>query len=156
MSNPIDEFYGNRLRLRVCGLCVQHDQLLLIHHALLPGGELWMPPGGGVEFGESVTDALKREFLEETGLIIEVEELLFTCEFMQTPLHAVELFFKVKPVGGVLSTGHDPELEEPIIKEARFVPWTELARWQPERLHGIFKKVSSPPQIMGLSGYFKL
>lgn len=155
MINTVHEIYGNRLRLRVCGVCLHDDQVLLVHHRITDT-DLWMPPGGGVEFGESVTDALKREFLEETGLTIEVEELLFTCEFIQLPLHAVELFFEVKAVGGSLHTGYDPEATDAIIKEVRFIPWHELAGWNPHVLHGIFRKVSHPGQIMDLNGYFKL
>jgi 8-oxo-dGTP diphosphatase len=37
---------------------------------------LWEFPGGSVEFGETLTDALKREMLEEYGIQIEVGELL--------------------------------------------------------------------------------
>lgn len=36
----------------------------------------WTTPGGRVEAGESPTEALKREVLEETGLVIEPGELL--------------------------------------------------------------------------------
>jgi len=37
---------------------------------------LWEFPGGSVEFGETLADALKREMLEEFGIQIEVGELL--------------------------------------------------------------------------------
>jgi len=156
MINPVQEFYGNRLRLRVCGLCTNQDQLLLVNHQLSRAGNLWIPPGGGLEFGESVTDGLRREFIEETGLHVEVEEFLFTSEFLQPPLHAIELFFRVKVVGGTLKTGRDPELKESIIREVKFVSWQELATWNPASRHGIFQKINEPSQIMDLKGYFKL
>ena len=157
MINQVQEFYGNRLRVRVCGVCCNDQgQLLLVNHRALSAGDFWIPPGGGVEFSESVVDCLKREFREETGLIIEVGEFLFTCEFIQPPLHAIELFFKVQVTDGILKTGHDPELKEVIIQDAKFISWKELAGWNPESLHGIFKKVSEPSKIVGLKGYFKL
>jgi len=42
-------------------------------------GKLW-PPGGGVEIGEPMHESLKREVLEETGLRIEIDKLLFAKE----------------------------------------------------------------------------
>lgn len=155
MTHSVDEFYGNRLRLRTCGLCLQSDEVLLIKHCM-PAGDVWLPPGGGVEFGESVTQCLQREFKEETGLDIRVGEYLFTTEFIHPPLHAIELFFQVQIEGGSLRRGHDPELPEQVIAEARFVPFKDLAQWPSGSLHGVFQKVATPDQVMNLRGYFKL
>jgi 8-oxo-dGTP diphosphatase len=88
--------FGNRLRLRVCGLCIQDDKVLLVKHKSLgEKGYLWAPPGGGVNYGESVEEALKREFLEETGLEINISRFLFVSEYLDVPLHALELLFKL-------------------------------------------------------------
>ncbi|RYF50773.1 MAG: NUDIX domain-containing protein, partial [Cytophagaceae bacterium] len=103
--------YGNRLRLRVCGLYCQKDQLLMVRHrGIGPTDTFWCPPGGGAQFGEAAPDALIREFAEETGLDVQVGELLFVNEFMQPPLHALELFFRVDALGGQLLAGTDPEM----------------------------------------------
>ena len=99
MTPEIAQIYGNRVRLRVCGLCWQGDSLLLIMHKM-GSNDFWAPPGGGVEYGEPIEDALKREFLEETGLTVAIEKFHFGCEFIKAPLHAVELFFQVKKVAG--------------------------------------------------------
>jgi ADP-ribose pyrophosphatase YjhB (NUDIX family) len=40
-------------------------------------------PGGGLEFGEGLTQCLVREFKEETALDIEVGEHLYTTDFFQ-------------------------------------------------------------------------
>ena len=101
MTPEIAEIYGNRVRIRVCGLCWQEGSLLLIKHKMGPEG-FWAPPGGGLEYGESLEDTLRREFLEETGLDVVSEKFLFGCEFIKPPLHAVELFFNVRIVGGKL------------------------------------------------------
>jgi 8-oxo-dGTP diphosphatase len=95
--------YGNRIRVRACGICIENDRVLMIgHRAILGENTFWSPPGGGVEVGEMAEDALKREFLEETGLEISVGKLLLMNEFVKLPLHGIELFFVVKRVGGVV------------------------------------------------------
>lgn len=156
MTNPVHEIYGNRLRVRACGLCVANDEILLVNHTLPDSNNFWIPPGGGIEFGESTTDGLIREFREETGLIVEPKEFLFATEFIASPLHAIEFFFSVVQTGGQLKMGGDPEMENQIIKEIRFVPWQELKTWNAQMLHGIFRKVAEPSKIMDLRGYFKL
>jgi 8-oxo-dGTP diphosphatase len=155
MSNPVHEIYGHRIRVRTCGICVIENQILLANHKGLGPNDFWAPPGGGVEFNESITECLIREFAEETGLEIQVIDFLFAAEFIQTPLHAIEFFFQVEQTGGKLKTGGDPEMRDQIIKEVRFIPWNDLVN-RGENLHGIFKKVGEPSEIMGLRGYFKL
>jgi 8-oxo-dGTP diphosphatase len=54
----------------------------------------------GLQYGESVNEALKREFLEETQTEITIGEMLFVNEFLEPPLHAIELFFKVEITQG--------------------------------------------------------
>ena len=43
-----------------------NDRVLLVHFRM-PHIELWAPPGGGVEEGESLVDAVRRELHEEVG-----------------------------------------------------------------------------------------
>ncbi len=54
-------------------------------------------PGGGLEFGEGLADGLKREFLEELSLEIEVGELFFVNDFYQesafNPNHQLLIFY---------------------------------------------------------------
>lgn len=158
MPKSIQNLYGHKVRTRICGICVVDDELLLVNHKDIGNGNLWAPPGGGIEYGESVLQALEREFIEETSLIIQVKELLFVTEFIDPPLHAVELFFNVEVLGGQLKKGKDPEMEHQsqIITDARFFPWKEIKELDPGRVHGIFKNVSEPVEILDLRGYFKL
>jgi 8-oxo-dGTP diphosphatase len=96
MDQEITALYGKKVRVRVCGLCWEDNKLLLVNHRSLKPVNFWAPPGGGLEFGEKVENALKREFGEETGLEIAVTRFAFGCEYIQDPLHAIELFFHVK------------------------------------------------------------
>lgn len=119
------QLYGNRIRVRVCGICIENEQILLVcHRPILGDKDYWCPPGGGVDIGETAEEALKREFLEETGYEVEVGKLLKTKEFVQPPLHAIELYFSVKIISGNLIKGHDPEMNtnEQLIKDVSWLP----------------------------------
>jgi ADP-ribose pyrophosphatase YjhB (NUDIX family) len=149
--------YGNRVRVRSCGICVENDSILLVNHRGLRAGNFWAPPGGGVEWGETAAGAVAREFREETRLDVTVGNFLFACEYIQTPLHAIELFFEVKRTGGTLGIGTDPENPAfAVIDSVRWIPFRELAKWPPEEIHGVFRFCSIPAQIIGLRGYFTL
>jgi 8-oxo-dGTP diphosphatase len=157
MQESVHQFYGNRLRTRVCGLLVENNSILLVNHRGIADGDFWNPPGGSIEWRESATDCLKREWMEETGLEIKVCDFLFACEFIQLTLHAVELFFRVEKIGGVLSLGKDPEPGAPsLLQGLRFHSWQELERMNKRQLHGMFGLVTKPAQIVDLKGYFKL
>jgi len=54
------------VRVRVNGILVKDDALLLVQlKSPLEDQLIWMPPGGGVRFGESLESAAKREIAEE-------------------------------------------------------------------------------------------
>jgi 8-oxo-dGTP diphosphatase len=98
--------------------------------------------------------ALKREFLEETGLTIEVGAFRFGCEFVNPPLHAVELFFEVARTGGNLIAGDDPELQ--IIQGATFTSFETIRAMNQENLHGIFREARTIEQFHRLQGFYRL
>ena len=76
-ENPCE----GKVRVRVCGILHENGKILLLkHESIGPAGYLWSPPGGGVEFGESLVETLEKEFLEETNLSIKVGNYLFTNE----------------------------------------------------------------------------
>ncbi len=157
IQKRIIEEYGNKLRIRVCGLCMENGQVLVAnHHSLNKNGDFWGPPGGGMDFGKSARENLKREFLEETGLTIEVEKFLFVHEYLSPPLHAIELFFKVKRLSGELKTGFDPEMnkDEQIIRNVRFMPFEELLQLDSQSVHQLFLHVKKIDELDNLDGYF--
>ena len=92
-----NQFYTNKLRVRVCGICLEKNSILVVcHRGLINGKDFWAPPGGGLVFGESVREGLKREIWEETGLEVKTGRFLFFNEFLRPPLHALELFLKYR------------------------------------------------------------
>ena len=144
--------FGSRVRVRVCGLARHQGRLLLVRQRSLFGpGDLWLPPGGGVEQGETAAAALQRELLEETGLPVTVGPLLGVCEFIRPPLHAIELMFEVFPETFEARLGHDPELTgPPLLQQVAWLPWPQVqALPGPQRhrwLHGpaTLEEVFSP------------
>ncbi|MFZ6011570.1 MAG: NUDIX domain-containing protein [Bacteroidota bacterium] len=154
MHKDIAKVYGNKVRLRACGLCWNDGSLLMVNHKLITPTNFWAPPGGGIEFGMLAEETLKKEFREETGLIVAPGKFLFGCEFIQDPLHSVELFFEVRVLSGKLITGSDPEL--PIIKDVKFMNSDEIQGLPPHELHGIFQVVQELDELKTLSGFYRI
>lgn len=158
MKKDIAELYGKKIRIRVCGLCWRNNQLLMVRHQIADKKDFWAPPGGGLEFGQSSENSLKREFQEETGLLINVNEFRFAAEFIQPPLHAVELFFAVQMTGGDLKMGKDPELPEDkqIIHQVDFLDWSAIAAIPDAEKHGILRYCSDEKDLKSLNGFYSI
>ena len=72
-----------RFNIRVYGICLNSQQDILLSHERYSSMEITKFPGGGLEFGEGMKDCLKREFMEEFNLVVEVGELFFLTDFFQ-------------------------------------------------------------------------
>ena len=83
-------------RIRVAGITIQGDEILLIEHTK-KDKKYWLVPGGGVDWGESTEQALIREYKEETNLDIEVKDFLFFSEAISPDKnkHVINLYFLV-------------------------------------------------------------
>ena len=86
-----------RPRVRVAGILIEDDKILLIEH-LKKNKRYWLVPGGGVDWGESTAEALIREYKEETNLDISVEKFLFLSETIapDKQKHVINLYFQIK------------------------------------------------------------
>jgi len=96
------------------------NRLLLIKRGREPGRGLWSLPGGRVEAGESLSQAMTREVLEETGLVVEAGSVVGTVE-RYGPGEIVYAITDIAAVmvGGELRAGDDAD-------DARFVFSAEL------------------------------
>lgn len=156
VSTKIAEVFGDKIRIRVCGILIQDDKMLLIRHSGIGKHDIfWSPPGGGLEFGENITTALIREFKEETGLEIRPTEFLGIHEHIEPPLHAVEFYFNVEQISGELKIGHDPELaENQIIQSISFKDIAEISSISLEKKHALLAKINDFSQFKALLNVF--
>ncbi|HET7482897.1 MAG TPA: NUDIX domain-containing protein [Actinomycetota bacterium] len=102
------------------GAVVIHDgALLMVRRGREPGKGLWSIPGGRVEKHETLAGALAREVREETGLEIEVADLLGILEVTGDP-HYVILDHVATVVGAATPRAGDDA------DEVRWVPLDEV------------------------------
>jgi 8-oxo-dGTP diphosphatase len=122
--------YAGHTRVRACALIIRDGRILLVQQNVPTRPHpVWLPPGGGVEPGESTESAVIREVREETGLEIQPFALRYVYEFTEPPYHAVEFYYRAGVTGGVLKTGHDPEHpDHPLIHQASWIDLNKLGR----------------------------
>ena len=104
-------------------------ELILLRRGTEPGLGSWAQPGGFLEVDETVTEAAIRETFEETGLIVQPDEIVGLYSRLEAAV--VVLAFEARVVGGEvrLST----EATEVTAFRPEAIPWPEIAfkttRW---------------------------
>jgi ADP-ribose pyrophosphatase YjhB (NUDIX family) len=105
----------------VGAVALDQDRILMVRRGHGPGTGLWSVPGGRVEGGETMAEAVVRELLEETGLEGVCEDLVGWVERIGADYHYVIADFRVRvPARRAPSAGGDAA-------EAAWVPLRQLA-----------------------------
>jgi 8-oxo-dGTP diphosphatase len=118
--------YPERPIIGIGAVIVQDDRVLLVRRATEPLKGEWSVPGGMLELGEKLRDGTAREAYEETGLRVEVGEVLDVIDSIfldhdgRTQYHYVLIDFLCRPVAGQATAGSD-------VSEVVWVTEAELA-----------------------------
>ncbi len=108
----------------VGGVLIKDNKILLVKRKNEPGKGLWAIPGGLVEPGETLRDAVRREVKEETNLTVDVlrpinaDEIVVRDEEGRIKYHYVLVDFLCRVVEGSLKPGDD----------AKEVRWIDMKR----------------------------
>ncbi len=131
------------ITLRVYGILINENKDVLVSDEYIRGGYFTKFPGGGLEFGEGTRDCLKREFIEEMNLAVEVGEHLYTTDIFQASAfregqQIISVYYLVSPLEEINVPLRDRPFhfdEEQLalyaqrneIETFRFIPWNELS-----------------------------
>ncbi|MEM9465738.1 MAG: NUDIX domain-containing protein [Actinomycetota bacterium] len=99
------------------------DRLLLIQRGRAPEAGRWSVPGGRVEAGEGLRDAVRREVLEETGLDVDVGDLVGVVERRGPGFHYVVADFAAACAPDAEPTAGDDAAA------VAWVPASDLDEW---------------------------
>ena len=129
--------------IRVYGILLNSKKQVLVSDEHIRGNYYTKFPGGGLELGEGTRDCLKREFMEEMSLKVEVGAHLYTTDYFQMSafnpadqIIAIYYFAKaLEPITVPLRTApfDFDEREKSIYKEKlqtetfRFIDWNDFS-----------------------------
>lgn len=119
--------YPEHPAVGVGGIVLKEDSILLVRRGNPPSKGQWGVPGGVLELGESVKAGVAREVKEETGIEVEVGDLVEIFEVFQkdpwgaTEFHYVLLDYLCYYVSGELQAGDDAD-------ECQFIPFDKLSQ----------------------------
>ena len=143
--------YPERPIIGVAAVVIENDKVALVRRGRPPAYGEWALPGGAVELGETLEEAVIREVSEEIGLEVEVLELvaildrIFLDKEGQVQFHYLLLDFLCRKTGGKLRASSDA------ISCAR-VPFPALDQYRlTEETRGVINKAyqrlngDSPP-----------
>ena len=114
-----------RYGISAAALIVQRKRLLLVNHKKNGQYDFWVPPGGKLQGDESIFDCARRETMEETGLSVALDRIIYIVEYAEPGYHFCKFFIRCKRFDGNLTLANR-EPEETFLANARFLSKTDL------------------------------
>ena len=113
--------------IRVTGILIEKDEILLVKQKIAPDRN-WSLPGGRVEVGETLHESMIREMLEETGLVVKCQKLLYLCEKLDVSPPILHVTFLLEREGGTIELPTN-EYDENPISDVKFVKICQLKEY---------------------------
>jgi len=123
---------SNQLKFRpaVYGILIKNDKILLSNQF----GNGYDFPGGGIEIYETIEEALKREFFEETclrvkiGKLVSCESSFFMPKFHKSPFNAISIYYLVKKVGGKITDKYFDIYEKKYMEKPEWISLSDVKK----------------------------
>lgn len=136
------KFPAKKLKWRpsVYGVIVENNKVLLSKQ--WDGYDF---PGGGIDLGETIEEALRREVWEETGVKIKIIDVIYSIEDFHKMhstgrcVHSILVYYLCKKIGGKLSTANFDEHEK---KYADMPEWIDLKKAKKIKFYNPIDSVS--------------
>ncbi|MCW1296687.1 MAG: NUDIX hydrolase [Candidatus Parvarchaeota archaeon] len=121
----VEEVFGKKVEIKkrgvsIYGALIKENKVLIIHRSRNTRVDVWEFPGGKLEFGESIEEAVKREVMEETGLKVKIKNLLATGIYYVRGEQHIVIVYVCEPVSNEI------KLEEENFSAYKWATYEEI------------------------------
>ncbi|MEV5111001.1 NUDIX hydrolase [Bacillus sp. LBA3-1-1.1] len=116
----------NVMQVRVTGILIEDEKILIVKQKV--ANRNWSLPGGRVENGETLEEAMIREMREETGLEVKIKKLLYVCDKPDASPSLLHITFLLERIEGEITLPSN-EFDHNPIQDVQMVPIKDLSQY---------------------------